>query len=154
MKKLLLVSLLSLFIFIRSEAQETPSGKSKSSFKELNTGFALIGYDNEIYPGASFLWGRTYINENNFIFEHEVGFAFPSIITGKLGIGKKINNTEITMGVRPLPFNLYLQSSLKKKEKGYWIVSIEFDPFYSDSFSLFGSRAILNFGYRWHITKK
>jgi hypothetical protein len=151
MKKLLLISLLSIFFFGNSEAQEISTGKSKNSFVEWNFGVAYI--EDFIFPGTSVLWGRTYINENNFIFEYEAGLALPSIVTGKLGIGKKFNNTKVIIGVRPFPFNLYLQSSFTKRKKGYWIYSIEFNPLDSDQQLSFLSKAILNFGYRWNIVK-
>jgi hypothetical protein len=157
MKNLLLISLLSIFFFGNSEAQEISTGKSKNSFLELNFGVAYTDDINLLYlifPGASVLWGRTYINENNFIFEYEAGLAFPTIVTGKLGIGKKFNNTKVIIGVRPFPFNLYLQSSFMKGKKGYWIYSIEFNPLDPVERLSWGSKAIFNFGYRWNIIKK
>ena len=116
MKKLLLISLLSFFFFINSEAQEISTEKSKNSFVEWNFGVAYTAYtdDSFVFPGTSVLWGRTYINENNLILEYEAGFALPSLVTGKFGIGKKFNNTKVIVGIRPFPFNLYLQSSFTK----------------------------------------
>jgi hypothetical protein len=125
--------------------------KSKNSFVEWNFGVAYISEDDFIFPGTSYLWGQTYINENNLIFEFEAGLALPSIVTGKLGIGKKFNNTNVIVGVRPFPFNLYLQSSFTSGKKGYWIASIEFNPLNSDTSLSFGSKAILNLGYRWNV---
>ena len=153
MKKLILIALLSVFFFNNIEAQEISTGKSMNSFVEWNFGVACIG-DNFIFPGTSVLYGRTYINENNLIFEYEAGLALPSLVTGKLGIGKKFNNTKVIVGVRPFPFNLCLQSSFSKGKKGYWITSIEINPLDSDKSISFGSKAILNFGYRWNIVKK
>jgi hypothetical protein len=127
--------------------------KSKNSFVEWNFGVAYIAEDDFIFPGTSYLWGQTYINENNLIFEFEAGLALPSIVTGKLGIGKKFNNTKVIVGVRPFPFNLYLQSSFTNGKKGYWVGSIEFNPLNSNTSLSFGSKAILNFGYRWNILK-
>lgn len=124
-----------------------------NSFVERNFGVAYIAEDDFIFPGTLVLWGRTYIDENHFIFECEAGFALPSLVTGKLGIVKKFNNTKVTIGVRPFPFNLYLQSSFTKGKKGYWITSIEFNPLNSDTLLSVGSKAILNFGYRWNILK-
>jgi hypothetical protein len=57
------------------------------------------------------------------------------------------------MGVRPYPFNLYLQSSFTNGKKGYWIVSIEYNPLDADASISFLSKAILNLGFRWDITK-
>lgn len=153
MKKLLLISLLSFFFFSNIDAQEISGGNLKNSFVEWNFGVAYMTEDDFIFPGTSVLWGGTYINENNLIFEYEAGFALPSLVTGKLGIGKKFNNTKVIVGVRPFPFNLYLQSSFTKGKKGYWITSIEFNPLNSDASLSLQSKAILNFGYRWYIIK-
>ena len=153
MKKLLLIFLLLFFFFNNSEAQEISTGKLKYSFVEWNFGVAYMAEDDFIFPRTSVLWGSTYINENNFIFEFEAGFALPSLVTGKLGIGKKFNNTKVIVGVRPFPFNLYLQSSFTNGKKGYWITSIEFNPLDSNTSLSFGSKAIFNLGYRWNIIK-
>ena len=153
MKNTILISLLSFSLLNNLEAQELSQGKSKNSFIEWNLGVALFD-ENLIFPGTSVLWGRTYINENNLIFEYEAGLAFPSIVTAKLGIGKKFNNTNVTIGVRPFPFNLYCQSSFLKGKKGYWITSIEFNPLDAETSISFGSTAILNFGYRWNLNNK
>jgi hypothetical protein len=152
MKKLILIALLSFFFFNNIEAQEIATGKSTHSFVEWNFGVACIG-DNFIFPGTSVLYGRTYINENNFIVEYEVGLALPSLVTGKFGIGQKFNNTKVIVGVRPFPLNLYLQSSFAQGKDGYWITSIEFNPVYSDKLISFGSKAIFNLGYRWDVGK-
>lgn len=152
MKRLLLSFFCTFFFLNLSSAQETVIGISKNSFIEWNLGIAFIPeMDNLPMPGTSVLWGRTFIYPNNFIFEYEGGLAFPTIITGKIGIGKKFNNTNITIGVRPFPFHLYAQSTFPAGKKGYWISSVEFNPLNSND-SLFGSKAILNFGYRWNLT--
>ena len=153
MKNTILISLLSFSLLNNLGAQELSQGKSKNSFIEWNLGVALFD-ENLISPGTSVLWGRTYINENNLIFEFEAGLAFPTIVTAKLGIGRKFNNTNVTIGVRPFPFNLYCQSSFLKGKKGYWITSIEFNPLDAETSISFRSRAILNFGYRWNLNNK
>ena len=153
MKKLSLILLLSFFAYVHGQAQETSNGKSQNSFNEFNFGLAYISDENFFFPGASFLWGKTYINENNIIFEYEAGFAFPTIVTGKLGVGKKFNNTKLVLGIRPFPFNLFIQSSYTNKKNGYWVTSVEFNPLNSDNSISSGSRATLNFGYRWYLTK-
>ncbi|MBT8394960.1 MAG: hypothetical protein KJN66_08935 [Bacteroidia bacterium] len=144
-----------LFLSTGLNAQEKTNAIEKNAFVEWNFGAAYT-YEEFIFPGTSVLWGKTYINETDFVFEYEAGFALPSLVTGKLGIGKKINNTKVIMGVRPYPFNLFLQSSFTNGKKGYWICSIEFNPLNDDNedFTIaFGSKAILNFGYRWYIFK-
>lgn len=152
MKKLLSIFLL-LFFFSNSEAQEVSTEKSKNSFIEWNFGVAHLINEPSFFPGTSVLWGKTYINEYNLIYEYEVGLALPSIVTGKFGMGLKFNTIKVIVGVRPFPFNLYLQSSFMKREKGYWIASIEFNPLNPESNISFQSNAILNFGYRWDIIK-
>ena len=147
MKKLLFISVLSLLFFGHIKAQD----KSIKTFTEWNFGVASIPDDKNILPGTSFLWGKTITNENNFIVEYEAGFALPTLVTGKIGIGKKFNNTKVIVGIRPFPFNLYLQSSFPAGKKGYWIASIEFNPLNSDTSLSFGSKAILNLGYRWNV---
>lgn len=151
MKKLMLLTFLSFFLFKIVSAQEPTTGKSVHSFKEWNFGLASVS--DLVFPGTSFLWGKTFINENNTIFEYQAGFAFPTIVTGKIGVGKKFNDINVIVGVRPFPFQFYLQSSFKPSKKGYWITSIEFNPF-SSSNSELATHGILNFGYRWNINQK
>ena len=151
MKKLILTSLLSFLFCNNIEAQEITTEKSMSSFVEWNLGAALLGESYFPFPGTSVLWGKTFINENNLIFEYEAGLAFPTLFTGKLGIGKKFNNTNVIIGVRPFPISIYLQSSFISGKKGYWITSIEFNPIYENKDALYSG--IINFGYRWDILK-
>ena len=147
-KNTILLSLL--FLTIGLNAQETSNAIEKKAFVEWNFGAAYI--DEEfIFPGTSVLWGKTYINENNFVFEYELGIALPSIVTGKLGIGKRFNNTKVLVGVRPFPFNFFAQSSFTNGKKGYWIASIEYNPLDYNATMSFGSKAILNLGYRWNV---
>lgn len=154
-KKLFFIVVLSFLIFSNIEAQEKATGTTHSSFVEWNFGIALVGVEDSFpFPGTSVLWGRTHTYENNLIFEYEVGMALPSVVTGKLGIGKKFNTTKVIVGVRPFPFNLYLQSSFTNKKKGYWIASIEYNPLNIDTGVSLASKAILNFGYRWNINKE
>ena len=150
--KPLLLFFFCLFFLSSICAQETESGTSRNSFIEWNFGIAIIPeMDNLPMPGTSVLWGRTTTYPNNFIFEYEGGFAFPTIITGKIGIVKKFKNTNLTFGIRPFHFHLYTQATFPARKKGYWIASVEFNPLNSND-TLFGSTAILNFGYRWHLT--
>jgi len=149
MKKLLFISVLSLLFFGHIKAQD----KSIKTFTEWNFGVALIPDDKNLLPGTSFLWGKTITNKNNFIVEYEAGFALPTIITGKFGVGKQFNNTKVIIGVRPFPFNFYAQSSFTNGKKGYWIASIEYNPLKANANLSFESKTILNFGYRWHVIK-
>lgn len=151
MKTLLVTALLLIFVS-NSMAQDTTNQKTEQAFTEWNFGAAYID-DEFIFPGTSFLWGKTYINENNFIVEYEVGLALPSIATAKVGIGKQFHNTKVVTGIRPFPFHFFLQSSFTNGKKGYWIASIEYNPLDSEFPLSFGSRAIFNLGYRWTIKR-
>ena len=101
------------------------------------------------FPGGSALWGTTFINQENLIFEYEVGFAFPTLVTGKIGVGKRFNTTNIVVGVRPWPFNLYAQTSFSTTKNKSWIASIEGNPL-GEGFTI----GNINVGYRWNITSK
>ena len=56
-----------------------------------------------VYPGASYLWGKTYQN-NKLIFEWQAGVALPTLITGKLTLahGKFDKYSGISLRVWPL----------------------------------------------------
>lgn len=149
MKKLLVMALL-LFFVSNCDAQDTANDKTGQAFTEWNFGAAYID-DEFIFPGTSFLWGKTYINENDVIVEYEVGIALPSLATAKVGIGKQFHNTKVVTGIRPFPFHFFLQSSFTNGKRGYWIASVEYNPLDSESALSFGSRAIFNVGYRWTI---
>ena len=152
MKTKIKMLLSMLFLCIGLNAQEKSNAIEKNAFVEWNFGVAHI-YDEAIFPGTSVLWGKTYITENNFVIEYEGGFALPTIVTGKFGIGKKFNNTKFVAGLRPFPFNVFIQSSFTNGKKGYWICSVEYNPLHYDSTLAFHSKAIFNVGYRWHIFK-
>lgn len=152
MKTLLAIALL-LMVIGQSDAQDTSKGKTEHKFVEWNFGVADIPNEGSVFPGTSVLWGKTYINENNVIFEYEAGFALPSIATAKVGIGKQFNTTKVLFGLRPFPFHLFLQSSFTNGKKGYWIASVEYNPLNPDFALSFQSRAIFNLGYRWTIIK-
>ena len=125
-----------------------------SILKTIGFGVAFISDVNFPMPGTSVLWGKTFINENNIIFEYEAGFALPTLVTGKIGIGKKFNNTKVIVGIRPFPFNLYLQSSFPAGKKGYWIAALELNPLKYETILSFESKGILSFGYRWNLPSK
>ena len=69
MKKTFFSSLLLLFIFQTSNAQKSTSISSENSFIEWNVGIAFIADENFPFPGSSVLWGKTYVNKNDFIFK-------------------------------------------------------------------------------------
>ena len=154
MKKTFFSSLLLLFIFQTSNAQKSTSISSENSFIEWNVGIAFIADENFPFPGTSVLWGKTHVNENDIIFEYQAGFAFPSLITGKIGVGKMFGSTKVIAGIRPFPFNVFLQSSFAVRKNGYWIASAELNPLNAKNNISFESKAIVNVGYRWSLNVK
>ena len=166
MKTLIINSFFALLITNAVIAQETTEKSSSilrsQAYTELNFGAALI--DGELYgpfPGISFLIGKkTYFN-NNTIVDLQIGLAFPSIATAKLGVGYKMRTSELIVGVRPWPMHFYLQTQLNQKPKGEWIMSIEVSPYtfsrdynepvYVASMQSYG---MLTFGYRGYIGNK
>jgi len=153
MKMLILFFCLSFLCLNPLFAQELSDGKSKHTFVEWNFGVAFLDDANIPFPGTSVLWGKTYINDTNFIFEYEAGIAFPTLVTAKFGVGKRFNTTNVVVGLRPFPFNVYAQSSFSITKKGYWITSVEFNPLSSNT-NFIESKAIFNVGYRWDLTLK
>ena len=154
MKKTFFSSLLLLFIFQTNNAQKSTSISSENSFIEWNVGIAFIADENFPFPGTSVLWGKTHVNENDIIFEYQAGFAFPSLITGKIGVGKMFDSTKVIAGIRPFPFNVFLQSSFAARKNGYWIASAELNPLNAKNNISFESKAIVNVGYRWSLNVK
>ena len=154
----------------------------QGAYLELNAGIAYIpevGIDISVYPGASFLVGKRFEQtDGNLILDMEIGLAFPTIATGKIGGGFYLNKEEksaIIAGIRPWPLHMYTQINLPKGPKGQFILSLEVgsaiirrraevideyplhddDMWYRPYESLSAeSQFIVNFGYRWTIGKK
>ena len=104
MKKLiLLLSIIPMFIFGQKE-------KKSRQFIEINGGAAdaWVGW----FPGGSVLWGTTTQYNNNFVGEYQVGFAFPSIATGKCAVGLGNLDYNLLLGLRPWPFSIGPQVKL------------------------------------------
>ena len=140
----------------------------QNAYVEWNVGVAYIDLDDfEIpCPGTSVLFGNTFETENNLLIDAEVGLAFPSIVTGKIGIGKylnKENKSAFIVGVRPWPMHLYTQINLPNRKRGQWIFSVEIGAeelleetnlsAEFDGFSLY-SVGLVSIGYRWSLFKR
>lgn len=154
MKKLILLFLFPLSL------------NAQNLYVESNFGVANID-GMGFFPGASVLFGKTFEKvESNLLLDMEIGLAFPSILTAKIGGGVYINKEKksaFVMGVRPWPFHLYSQINFNKGKRGQWIVSVEAGGVLLNNI---GTRSIdlqalsleslfiANFGYRWNIGKK
>ena len=66
-----------LLIALNTKAQHS------TKFKEFNAGVYLDGLDEDmfVFPGVSFLWGKTTYFSNNLLLDYEYGFALPTLIT-------------------------------------------------------------------------
>ena len=137
----------------------------QGAYLELNAGFANIpeigGSAISLFPGASFLLGKRFEqSDGNLILDMEIGLAFPTYVTGKIGGGFFLNKEEksaIVVGVRPWPLHLYTQVNLAERPKGQFILSLEAGSALIgepdlEEISAF-STMILNVGYRWNIGK-
>ena len=123
------------------------SGQENSTekFVELNIGVATIdsySFDDG-FPGASFLWGQTRQISDNRIFEHQVGFAFPSLVTGKLAYGIGNLQKYIAIAVRPWPLSVGPQAKIGK-------LSLSFEVGTNDGISA-DAGFISTIAYRWTI---
>tara|TARA_B100002019_G_scaffold171373_1_gene148127 strand:- start:1341 stop:1727 length:387 start_codon:yes stop_codon:yes gene_type:complete len=104
MKKIILI--LSLFPLLTFS-------QSNNTYKEINIGIAL--FDDGGFPGASFLFGKTNYFSNNTLLDYQLGVAFPSIVTGKIGFGIGNEDFATIIGFRPWPTCPYLQISFKER---------------------------------------
>lgn len=109
---------LALFMVAQASAQEdATSAQSGSSFEPFNqsyidANFGLANIDGEfVFPGVSFLVGkRMFVSQRVFV-DGQLGLAFPSILTAKLGAGvhNPANGWSVAAGLRPWPTHWYLQ---------------------------------------------
>jgi len=91
---------------------------SSEGFIESNWGLAnIVGFgisDNDaVFPGTSILaGGRHFISRSGFL-EVEGGLAFPSVLTAKMGGGKKWDSGwSLSTGIRVFPLHGYLQTGV------------------------------------------
>jgi hypothetical protein len=92
------------------------NGQTSKNYIEFNTGIStgLIPF----FPGGSLLYGKTIIYESGIVLDYEGGVAFPSVVTGKIGLGCTIkNDAELTFGIRPWPATSYIQLELNRDNK-------------------------------------
>lgn len=103
--------LLALAISISLQAQE--AGRS-DSYIESNWGVAIVNPNSGVgFPGTSVLaGGRHFISSHGFV-EAQGGLALPSILTAKLGGGKKWDSGwSLSTGIRVFPLHGYLQTGV------------------------------------------
>ena len=118
------------------------------SFTELNFGGATIGgyeWDN-VYPGASLLYGKTIQLSNNNVTEFQIGVAFPTIVTGKVAVGVGTLEKNVMVAVRPWPLMVGPQV---KRNQFTW--SLELGTASRPSFD---AGWIATVGYRFDFARK
>ena len=154
--------------------------EGQKSYVEFNAGIAYIpdvGLDISIFPGASFLVGKRFEQaDGKLILDMEIGLAFPTIATAKIGGGFYLNKEQklsIIAGIRPWPLHLYTQINLPEGPKGQFILSFEvgsaiirrrYESVIIPYMMICGtdltvdlsaeSQFNVNFGYRWNIGKQ
>jgi hypothetical protein len=141
MKKITLILVL-LFSFVKINAQTTVP------YVEVNMGFSsgIIPF----FPGASVLYGATTKYESGILLDYQGGIAFPSLITGKFGIGCNIDKSELTVGIRPWPASTYAQIKLNRDNKNSDII-ISVEKMWSRE--IFIQDAIFTIGWRFDNKK-
>ena len=150
--KAIILSIL-IFIGIECEAQE------QFTSLEWNTGVSYIDLDG-YFPGCSYLIGTTYITKSNLVLDAQIGLAFPTFVTSKIGVGLKAKNSIITAGIRPFPAHAYIQMQWSPNNKHRsFIFSFE-ESAYSmtndydwDGLSAYSIR-LATVGYRWNLGSK
>ena len=117
--------------------------QSSESYKEFNFGVItdMVFDGDQIWPGASFLWGKTYYYNNNTVLDYQAGFAFPTLATGKVGFGLGGSNFATIIGLRPYPPTAYLQ--LSKNQRFNFSAEYVLDDDY------FGQSVIFTYGLRF-----
>jgi len=113
-----------------------------NTYKEFNFGIAIL--DDFGFPGASFLFGQTNYNSNNTLLDYQIGIAFPSILTGKIGFGIGDDDFATIIGIRAWPTCPYFQFSLKERHN----FSIEYHIFKESDFFQ-GTSLIFTYGIRF-----
>ena len=105
---------------------------AQGGYIEYNGGIAILGYNSysiDLGPGASALIGKQFdVTSTPFLFDMQIGLAFPSILTAKVGVGSLLyrkTGTALTFGLRPWPLHLYTQLQLFQMDIFGLFVSFE-----------------------------
>ena len=144
---------------------------AQGGYIEYNIGIAKLApnyYDIQYGPGVSALIGKQFdIKKTPFLFDMQIGLAFPSVLTAKVGAGSLLyrkTGTAITFGVRPWPLHIYTQLQLFQMDLIGLFVSFEAGSKILEERGAsggvgrldygelsMGSRFMVNFGYRMDL---
>ena len=80
---------------------------------ESNFGVAYLDDFEVPFPGLSFLLGNRKFTSENIFVDMQIGLAFPTICTAKIGVGKYNYNKgkASVIGLRIWPTHIYIQHS-------------------------------------------
>lgn len=146
MRLRILVLLLLVSQTLTSQAQS----HTNWTYWEFNAGLAHFPFETFVFPGCSFLIGRqTTFGKTGFV-DQQIGLAFPSMVTGKMGVGSKSENGSVSAGVRLFPGFAYVQFATKSNHRNFTLSierALQLRPrdwsFYSDY--------LLTFGLQWPV---
>ena len=95
-------------------AQDSKTSADVEFYFDSNIG---VSFGDFPFPGASLLGGVRKVSESGFVFEAEAGLAFPTVATGKVGVGiqRFAGGPSGTLGLRLWPLHLYYQQSIPTK---------------------------------------
>ncbi len=126
------------------------SAQSRITYSEINAGISTGVIP--IFPGASSLVGATVRYPSGFIVDYQGGIAFPTLLTGKVGVGLPVDyNMDLTVGVRVLPSSIYAQLLVKRPTKKSDLVFTAEALAWSPAF---GQYSILTVGWRFNDDNK
>ena len=105
--RLLLIALLASFNACGQKEFQPYS----QTYKESNYGISL--FSSYLAPGCSMLFGKRKFYSEKMFFDMQVGLAFPTLATGKIGVGKYNfkKETSSSFGLRIWPAHIYIQHS-------------------------------------------
>jgi len=150
--RFILITLMSFTFISLSNAQDNSKTFQSEPFIEANVGF--VNFHPGVFPGASVLIGNTMVSKNNFIIDYEIGLAFPTIGTAKLGVGKRMDEFDLTIGIRPFPSTIYLQGVYHINENSSFLFSGEAwgnKPLFDIGLE---KMSIINVGYRYNLKSR
>ena len=109
---------ISMFLMLVSAQAQDDNRKEK--YIESNWGIAavkpIIDAGLFPFPGTSVLFGSRKFYSNDTFLDTQIGLAFPSILTGKIGYGKRFaDGASLTAGIRVFPTHLYVTTGIPRK---------------------------------------
>ena len=141
---------LILTLFIGLLATTATAQPIRTTYSEINAGISTGVVP--IFPGASSLVGATVRYPSGFLIDYEGGIAFPTLLTGKIGVGIPVDyNMDLSVGVRALPSSIYAQLLVKRPTKKSDLVFTAEALAWSPAF---GQYSILTVGWRFNDDNK